>query len=562
VLPLIAATALALLGASVVLDRVARRRLLTRLRSTWGEARHRVRNMEAIAGYHRSHAEGSPPGAFLDDRTWEDLDLDAVFQRLDRTESRLGQQALYHRLRTAPLAHQLAGFESLVARFTRDRTSREQAQLTLARLQDPAGYDLWWLAQSGAVERRVWHALFPAIGVVMLSSLVLATRWPGALVIAFAGVAINLVVRAATARRVGALVGSFRQVGPAIAAAEALRFLDGPSTNPIVTCLREETPRLRRLKSIAQWVSRPSAGGDLASTLLEYVNHLFLLDLNALYFGAAELNAHGQSLLRVIGAVGEIDAALAIASYRSSTPGWTCPHFRSAGEPLAFADLRHPLVRDAVPNSIEVCPPHGVLVTGSNMSGKSTFIRTVGVNAVMAQTIHTCLAAAYDAPAFAVRTLIGRSDDLLSGKSYYIVEAETVIALVRASASRSPHLFLFDELFRGTNAVERIAAAEAVLLELVSAEDGVKPHVVIAATHDAELVDLLAGCYVPCHFADRLGPQGMVFEYLLRAGPATTRNAIELLRVLDAPERVVARALARASVLDKQRGAWASASEP
>ena len=208
-------------------------------------------------------------------------------------------------------------------------------------------------------------------------------------------------------------------------------------------------------------------------------------------------------------------------------------------------------------NSITLCPPHGVLVTGSNMSGKSTFIRTLGVNAILAQTINTCLATEYDAPVFAVRSCIGRSDDLLSGKSYYMVEVEAVLALVEASASDTPHLFLFDELFRGTNAVERIAAAEAVLSELVVARAGdgaaPRPHVVVAATHDGELVELLGDTYAAYHFEDTLGPQGLSFEYRLRAGPATSRNAIELLRLHGASRALVERALARAAALDRQR---------
>jgi DNA mismatch repair ATPase MutS len=116
-----------------------------------------------------------------------------------------------------------------------------------------------------------------------------------------------------------------------------------------------------------------------------------------------------------------------------------------------------------VPNSIELAPPHGVLVTGSNMSGKSTFLRTIAINVVLAQTINTCLADVYEAPIYQLRTCIGRADDLLTGKSYYLVEVESVITLVRSSESAEPHLFIFDELFRGANAVERIAAAVAVL---------------------------------------------------------------------------------------------------
>ena len=203
-----------------------------------------------------------------------------------------------------------------------------------------------------------------------------------------------------------------------------------------------------------------------------------------------------------------------------------------------------------MPNSIALAPPHGVLVTGSNMSGKSTFLRTVGINVVLAQTLNTCLARAYEAPVYCVRSCIGRSDDLIAGKSYYLVEVESVLALVKASGELSPHLFIFDELFRGTNAVERIAAAEAVLVALI---EGGKPHVVLAATHDGELVDLLRDSYTVCHFGDAVGPDGLMFDYRLTPGPATSRNAIALLELSGAPEAVVKRALERAAALDRQR---------
>jgi DNA mismatch repair ATPase MutS len=215
-----------------------------------------------------------------------------------------------------------------------------------------------------------------------------------------------------------------------------------------------------------------------------------------------------------------------------------------------LADLTHPLVTNAVPNSIALAPPQGVLVTGSNMSGKSTFLRTVGVNVVLAQTVCTTLARAYEAPAYTVGSCIGRSDDLIAGKSYYLVEVESVLALVRASARDAPHLFIFDELFRGTNALERIAAAEAVLAELVGRG---KPHVVLAATHDGELVDLLRDTYEVYHLSDAIGPDGLVFDYRLTAGAATSRNAIALLRLNGAPEALVTRAMARAAALDRRR---------
>jgi DNA mismatch repair ATPase MutS len=123
------------------------------------------------------------------------------------------------------------------------------------------------------------------------------------------------------------------------------------------------------------------------------------------------------------------------------------------------------------------------------------------------------------------------------------------MARLHASAATAQHLFLFDELFRGTNAVERIAGAEAILLELV---DGTL-HIVVAATHDAELIDLLSDSYAAYHFTDTIGPNGLLFEYRLEPGPATTRNAITLLELNGAPSSVVNRALRRAAELDRQR---------
>jgi len=187
------------------------------------------------------------------------------------------------------------------------------------------------------------------------------------------------------------------------------------------------------------------------------------------------------------------------------------------------------------------------------MSGKSTFLRTVGVNAILAQTLNTCLAREYSGPVFDVRSAIGRSDDLIAGKSYYLAEVETLLGLVRLSGSAHPHLFLLDELFRGTNAVERVAAADAVLHELLEATDRRTPHMVIAATHDGELIGLLAGLYEPCHFADSIGENGLVFDHRLQRGPASTRTAIALLRQSGAPARLLDRATATAAALDGLR---------
>jgi DNA mismatch repair ATPase MutS len=114
---------------------------------------------------------------------------------------------------------------------------------------------------------------------------------------------------------------------------------------------------------------------------------------------------------------------------------------------------------------------------------------------------------------------------------------------------------LLDELFRGTNAVERIAAGQAVLLHLLAPDGATNPHIVLAATHDRELVNLISGTFDPFHFGDSVGPDGLIFDHRLRQGPATTRNALSLLRLNGAPETLLTQALTTAELLDHQRGA-------
>lgn len=564
--PVLLAALVALLTVGALAVRRSREWALEELRASWGQPVSRERKLEAIVASHRSRLSSIGDKASLDDRTWDDLDLDAVFAALDRTESTLGQHALYHRLRTAPVAAHLNAFEALVNRFEIDRDSRERAQTALSRLKDPHGYDLWWLARPDAVETRPWHLLFPILTTATLLLVVMAPMFPQVIPALIGMLGVNLGVRFLTVQRIGALATAFRQIAPVVTTGESLAFLDGDEIRPLVGAIHADTRALRRLKAIARWVSGDpfmlSTGAvsfagiinDVVSAVYEYLNLAFLLDGNGVYFGARSLRTHHAALLRVITAIGEVDAAISTASFRAGRPDWTRPKFAAPGATADLAQIRHPLLVDAVPNSLQLLPGRGVLITGSNTSGKSTCLRTIGVTAVMAQTLNTCLATEYSAPIFNVRSSIGRSDDLVSGKSYYIAEVESLLGLVSASADSAPHLFLLDELFRGTNSVERIAAGRAVLLELVSAVSRPSLHVVLAATHDGELVDLLPEKYSAVHFGDAVGPEGLTFDHQLRPGPATTRNAIALLRIHGASPDLIRRALECAAMLDAQRG--------
>ncbi|HVG56440.1 MAG TPA: hypothetical protein VM846_18520 [Vicinamibacterales bacterium] len=557
-LALAAAGLLVLVGAV----RETRRRRMDQLNATWGVQSPREHRMEEIARSHRSRLAALGEPLALDDRTWNDLVLDDVFRRVDHTESTLGRHALYHRLRVAHTLESLPAFEALVTRVSSDVALRVRARLALGRLRDPHGYDLWWLSRPDAVQLPRWYIAFPILTVATLVMIPLVALRPDLFPALLGPLALSFLLNLATVKTINSVSNAFRQIAPLVATAQELAFAHGDDIDAIVAPIRRHTRDLLSLKTIARWISADplmlSARSnmlavmlaDLASSVYDYVNLVLPLNAAGVYLGVDRLRKNATALLDVVAAIGEVDAALSVASLRAGATGWSRPVFSPLPSAMAITDAVHPLVTDAVPNSLVIQPAAGMLVTGSNMSGKSTFLRTVGVTTVMAQSLHTCFAASYAAPLLTVRSRIGRADDLLAGKSYYLVEVEALLALVRASTSPTPHMFLLDEMFRGTNAVERIAAGQSVLVEFI--QHG-RPHVVIAATHDTELVDLLTGLYAPCHFGDNLTDETLTFDYRLRSGRATSRNAIALLHLNGAPSALVERALASAADLDRQK---------
>ena len=230
-----------------------------------------------------------------------------------------------------------------------------------------------------------------------------------------------------------------------------------------------------------------------------------------------------------------MDAAISIASYRASLDHYSEPDIGfddEHGNYIHSEDMLHPLLSDPVPNDCVTEKP--ILITGSNASGKSTYLKTVALAAIMAQSICTVLAKTYEGKAFRVFSSMALQDDLLAGESYYIVETRSLKRILDAAKENNAILCVVDEVLRGTNTVERIAASSEVLQAM--ANTGL---LCLAATHDIELCDLLNGSYGLYHFEEQVGENEMLFDYVIREGKATTRNAINLLQLIGFDKQIV-----------------------
>ncbi|MDR0949198.1 MAG: DNA mismatch repair protein MutS, partial [Lachnospiraceae bacterium] len=266
------------------------------------------------------------------------------------------------------------------------------------------------------------------------------------------------------------------------------------------------------------------------------------------------LTGHRQDVDLLAGGFGRLEASISIASYRATLGDeWCVPQFHERTQ-IHVTDLYHPLLQNPVKNTIYT--DGGVLLTGSNASGKSTFLKTVALEILLAQTIHTATATSYQAPFVRLLTSMSLRDDLTSGDSYYMAEIKSLKRILDAKKiPGEPVVCLIDEVLRGTNTVERIAASVEILKSLT---DGAG--ICFAATHDIELTRLLQGKYVNYHFEEIIKEGDISFPYLLQKGSASTRNAILLLEIMGYPNEIITEAQELAHTF-LQTGKWTSMEE-
>jgi DNA mismatch repair ATPase MutS len=261
----------------------------------------------------------------------------------------------------------------------------------------------------------------------------------------------------------------------------------------------------------------------------------FLVHLIACCRSNSELRKNRKAVIEVFECIGSLDASISISSYIEGLSYYVNPVFNNENR-IDVEEIYHPLLENPVSNNIRI-ENNSVLITGSNMAGKTTFIRTVAVNILLARTLNICLCKNADIPFLTVKSLIKREDSIDEGKSYFFREVEGILELIKLSSNESDYLFLIDEIFRGTNTVERISSAKAVLEELSG------NNIVLVTTHDLELQDLLKDKYTMHHFSEQVEGERYFFDYKVKNGPCSSRNAIKLLELKGYPERIIKDAL-------------------
>lgn len=283
--------------------------------------------------------------------------------------------------------------------------------------------------------------------------------------------------------------------------------------------LRETSPLKKSLRSFGFLTGNMEL--DFADT---YRNILFLSEARSFSKTQKHFRVYKDEIFRLYYLLGKIDCEIGIISLSKAYETGEVKF----GNKIVGKNLYNPLIRNPVSNDLDL--DKSIILTGSNASGKSTYLRTLGINVVFALSFGIFFGEEFEIKPMKITSAIDISDSIMKNLSYFMAESKAIGDMIEEESEK---IILLDEIFRGTNTIDRIASATATLKYLA------KNNHVIAATHDIELTILLKDSFVNKHFEEKIEDGDIKFDYLLKDGPARSRNAIAILDSLNYPRDII-----------------------
>ena len=494
--------------------------------------------MESVSTYFRNKNEEE----CIDDITWSDLSMDNIFKKINNTQSTVGSEVLYYILRT-PLKNNddLIKRDNIIEYFSKNNEERLDLQLLFSRLG--YNYDSNTTLSLFMDEDRSKNKLnlYRFLSVLPIISILLSGLNKSFLFITLLSVCLNIFISFNNNKsRVD--VSGFSYIIKVVNVAFKIKSKNLSIINENMKDITDDLHQVRNIKKKSVSTNPNAMLSDL-NFISEYAKMIFLSELITYEKVKENIIKNKEYLKNIYEFVGTIDALIGVSSFRESLNYYSKPQLFISSKKnenlIDFIDLYHPLVENPVSNSLST--NGGVLITGSNASGKSTFIKSVAINQILGQTIFTTCAKSYKASFFNIYTSMALKDDVLRNESYYIVEIKSLKRIIDKSNDKIPTLCFVDEILRGTNTIERIASSSEVLNYFNNSNC-----ICFAATHDIELTYLLEDEFNNYHFEEEITDKDIVFDYVLKSSRANSRNAIKLLGLMGYDDKIIDSANERA----------------
>ncbi|WP_267740749.1 MutS-related protein [Myroides injenensis] len=492
--------------------------------------------MAKIKRYKKNYKTSSTIYQKIGKQTNKDLDLDEVFKSIDFTITPIGKQYLYYKLHNIEhptIDNSLSPLEEV---FTHDSNLRTKTLIALNSINHKDTYYFEQLFTNPPQEKRTFLAYAKMINIVTIVILFTSLFYSPILLAIVPILSINAIIHYKNKIKLFELQSAIKQFTKIY---NSYSYLVSVLALKKYNAFKESIPALKKIKSLSSFLDSERKMDNEIATLIwlpiEWLKILFNVEYIVFHSLLTKLEHNKKDLHELYIAIGKIDLALSLVKLKALRQT-SAPHFTLDKE-IDVKDIYHPLIENCVKNDLNLVN-NSLLLTGSNMSGKTTFIRTFVINALLAQTLGFTFSKSYRAPFYKIHTSIKISDDLSSNKSFYLQEVSIIKRFIKQISSKQMNLIVLDEILKGTNTIERISASAAILNYLNTHKD-----TIMVSTHDLELIDLLQNNnYTIAHFKEEIIEDKLSFDYTLNYGVPTTTNALRILEINSYPKEIIIQA--------------------
>lgn len=490
------------------------------------------KRLKSIYGYAKRHQNDDT----LDEITFEDLDILSVYKEINYSYSSVGDEYLMYTLLNPHLDKwDISDYEKKIG-LIKDGGNKDKLSLSFYLLSRTGRFSLYdYIDKLDNLEKKsnikyiiLWIIYGIITGVIVFSPYL-------GLVLLFLYAIVVAGIYLYHKKDVSEYLLCFKYINKMVRCATEVESYLPDEYGEEKVKLKEDIKKLKFINGPLiniLFKSNTNSVGDISGGLYDYLNMLTHLDMFIFNNLIGNVKANTGTIDEMFSILGSVESKISVINYRNRIDYYSKPDLDNKFD-MEAVDVYHPLLDNPVSNSIKV-EKKGVLITGSNASGKSTFLRTIGINALLSQSINTSLSKSYRGKFYKIMSSMTIKDDLLKGDSYYMAEIKSIRRLLDKVAMDYNVLCFVDEVLKGTNTVERIAGGYEILLSLSRGKS-----LCFAATHDIELTSLLENTYQNMHFEEEIKDNDIVFNYHINAGKANSRNAIRLLSLMGYDENIV-----------------------
>lgn len=510
---------------NVIISIIERRKQIAKINTLWDnklKSENFIRPNSRFDAQYRAYRDHYNKQSFIDDKTWSDLNMDTLFHKINFNFTAIGEMRLYATLRGMFKVNQT----SLINMFKDNKVFRLNVSYILSKI----GKNVYPLFpdQMLPTKRNILLMFCPLLPFIGFAFIFLIPS--KGILICLTFMILNAILSFKLKKSYDQDLKSIFYTANVIKQSQALSKIE---STPAISVDFTHFKASRRFSGLLARVESQ----DMVSSIIMFIKLVFMIDYVLFHLIQRSYFKYQEEVMACYDYISILDNHYSIAMYQHTLTHYCYPKINNNINGLQMKSIIHPLLdeENAIANTIDIS--NHILLTGSNASGKSTFMKAVALNLILAQSIQTATAHSFIYQPGYVMTSMANADDVLSGDSYFMSELKSIRRLFNTYQCNKIYCFI-DEIFKGTNTTERIAASESVLSYL----DNQKAYQVIAATHDVELSTLLENTYNNYHFNESIQENSIFFDYKIKPGKANTRNAIELLRIKQFPIDIYQRA--------------------